>query len=116
MPTQTLSLKHLASVQLILGTVVALAVAWLWSFRLGASIGIGAGLMIFNVMLLGWSWQRLIAKKSVALTVLLIVIKYAVLLGSIYFMARTDWFSAVGAGLGIVSFVMAAVVYAAISF
>ena len=80
--------------------------------QLGASIAVGAGLMLFNVIILGWSWHRLIAKKSIAWTVMIIVIKYAVLLGSIFYLARMNWFSLLGAGVGISSFMMAALILA----
>jgi hypothetical protein len=56
------------------------------------------------------------AKKSIAWTVMIIVIKYAVLLGSIFFLARTNWFSPLGAGLGILSFIVAAFILAVRSY
>lgn len=86
--------------------------SFLGGFQLGASIALGAGLMLFSVILLGWSWQRLIAKKSIAWTGVIIVIKYAVLLGSIVFFYRLEWFHPLGAGIGIASFVLAALMVA----
>ncbi|NJL24461.1 MAG: hypothetical protein HC902_04370 [Calothrix sp. SM1_5_4] len=44
--------------------------------------------------------------KTIAWTALILVSKYAVLLGSIYMLSVTDWFSALGAGLGISSFLI----------
>jgi len=111
MPT-TLSLKNLALIQLFTGAALALGAALFGRPQLGASIGFGAGLMLFNVILLGWSWRRLIEKKSIAWTVGIIVIKYAVLLGSIVYLARLEWFSPLGAGIGIGSFVFAALLFA----
>jgi hypothetical protein len=112
--TKTPSLKLLAAIQLALGTVISLFGLYFGSFQLGASIAIGSGLMLFNLIGLGWSWQRLMAKKSIAWTLVIIVIKYAVLLGSIFFLAREQWFSSLGAGLGISSFVLAALIMALI--
>ena len=109
-PNPTLS--QLALIQLLAGAGAAALAWWLDGFQLGASIAFGAGLMLFNVVVLGWSWRRLIAKKSIAWTVGIIVIKYAVLLGSIVFLARLEWFRPLGAGLGIASFVFAALVLA----
>jgi hypothetical protein len=112
--TKTPSLKLLAAIQLALGVVISLLGLGFGSFQLGASIAIGSGLMLFNLIGLGWSWQRLMAKKSIAWTLVIIVIKYAVLLGSIFFLAREQWFSSLGAGLGISSFVLAALIMALI--
>jgi hypothetical protein len=110
-----LSLKVLALIQLFVGAAAAGLGVCFYGVSLGASIGLGAGLMLFNLVLLGWTWKRLIAKKSIALTVGIIVIKYAILLGSIYYLAREDWFSPLGAGLGIASFMLAALILAIIS-
>lgn len=83
--------------------------------QLAASTLVGAALMLFNVIALGWTVDRMLAKKSIAWTVLIIVIKYAVLLGSIYILAQTAWFSSIGAGIGLVSFVLAILVFAMLS-
>jgi hypothetical protein len=114
--TKTPSLKLLAAIQLALGTVISLLGFWIGGLQLGASIAIGSGLMLFNLIGLGWSWQRLMIdpKKSIAWTLVIIVIKYAVLLGSIFVLAREPWFSSLGAGLGISSFVLAALIMALI--
>lgn len=111
MTTPTPSLKLLALIQLVLGAALA-ALAMLWNFQLGASMALGAGLMLFNLIGLGWSWHRLMAKKSIAWTILIIVIKYAVLLGSIFYLARQEWFNPLGAGLGISIFMVAALIMA----
>jgi len=114
MLTANPNLKQLALLQFLLGAAFAGLGVYFSGPRLGASIAFGSGLMLFNLVALGWSWQRLMAKKSIAWTVLIIVIKYAVLLGSVYYFARTDWFSSLGAGLGVASFMFAALVLAAI--
>ncbi len=114
MPTQNPSLKQLAAIQLVVGAVIAGVASLASSLQLGASVAIGASLMLGNLVLLGWSWQRLMDKKSIAWTVAIIVIKYAVLLGSIVFFARTAWFSPLGAGIGIASFMISALVLAGI--
>ena len=116
MSTQNPSLKQLALIQLVVGLGLAAGAAELHSLQLGASIAVGASLMLGNMIALGWSWQRLMDKKSIAWTVLIIVIKYAVLLGSIVFFARTTWFVPLGAGIGIASFMIAALIMAAIHY
>lgn len=113
MKTSVPSLKQLAAAQIFVGALLAGGAGWIWGFQLGASIAIGAALMMGNMLILGWSWRRLFDKKSIAWTVLIIVIKYAVLLGSIFYLGRTKWFNPLGAGIGISSFMLAALVLAA---
>jgi hypothetical protein len=93
--------------QLASGALFALGAAMLSGPLLAASTAIGAGLMWFNLVILNWSWWRLLSKKSIAWSVIIIVIKYAALLGSVFILARTRWFDSFGAGLGIASFVPA---------
>lgn len=112
MQIRTPKLRHLLAIQLLVGTLMAGAGAYFGNARLGASIAFGAGLMLVNVFLLGWSSNRLIAKKSIASTTGIIVIKYAVLLGSIGYVWRMDWFHTLGVGIGIASLVVSALVMA----
>jgi hypothetical protein len=96
--------------------VFGAAGTWLGGVQLGASIAVGGVLMLINLVLLAWSWLRLMEKKSIAWTVLIIVIKYAVLLASVFYFIRLDWFVPIGAGFGISSFVVAALIMAAMSY
>jgi hypothetical protein len=108
--------KQLAALQLLIGLIVTGIAGWLSGVQLAASIAVGAGLMLLNLSVIAWSWQRLMDKKSVAWTTLIIVIKYAVLLGSIVFFARTEWFNPLGAGIGIATFMISALILAGIYF
>jgi len=112
--SQIPNLKLILILQLAAAAVVSGAAFYFGGARLGASTLAGAVLMTANLVLLAWSWARLMSKKSIAWTVAIIVIKYAVLLSSIYFLAQTPWFSPVGAGLGIASFLMAALALAVV--
>lgn len=102
----------MAVTQLAVAILIGGAIAAIWGVSLGASFVVGAALMLANLGLIAWSSWRLLTKKSIAWTVLIIVIKYAVLLGSIVFFARTDWFSSLGAGLGVASFLIAILIAA----
>lgn len=106
------NLRALFLAQVGLALVLGGIVAAIWGVSLGASFVVGATLMLANLGLIAWSSWRLLTKKSIAWTVMIIVIKYAVLLGSIVFFARTDWFSSLGAGLGVASFLIAALIAA----
>jgi hypothetical protein len=106
------ALKVLFLVQIVVSVAGTGLFTFIYDPQLGASYAIGATLMTANLALLAWSSWRLIAKKSIAWTVMIIVIKYAVLLGSVVYFARASWFSSFGAGLGVASFVLAALVSA----
>ncbi len=103
-----LYLRQLVLIQLGIGLVISALTAALSSPSLGVSVMVGASLIASSVALLGWTMNRVLAKKSIAWTVSIIVIKYAVLLGSIPLLMRTNWFSPIGAGIGVASFVLAA--------
>lgn len=112
MTTLTQNLKLLALTQLLVGALLSPVLGFFGSFQLGASFAMGAGLMLLNVGLLAWVWWRILTQKTIAWTLIVIVIKYAVVLGTIYDLARREWFNPVGAGLGIASFIIAALVTA----
>jgi hypothetical protein len=103
-----LSLKSLVAIQFFLGAAFAAAVAWLFGLQLGASFGVGALLMLSNLLVLGWVWSRILAKKSFALTLLIIVVKYTFLLGAIFVLTQTAWFHVISGGLGMATFIMTA--------
>lgn len=106
------SLRLFLILQFLIGGLLALSGTRLGSPQLGASIGAGAALVLLNTALIGWIWRRLMAQKTIAWTMLVIVIKYAVLLTSIYYLTRLDWFNPIGAGVGISSFMLAALALA----
>lgn len=108
------NLKILALLQAAVGLVAALAVGWLSTPERGVSFAVGAGLMLANLLVLAWTSWRALAKKSIAWTSLIIVLKYAVLLGSIWYLSRTSWFNSLWAGLGVTTFVIAALIAAII--
>ena len=115
MLTQPQNLRFLILIQTAVGLVLALASGVFGNLQLGASIAIGSTLMLLSVLVHGWTWYSLLAKKSIAWNVLIIVIKYAVLLGSIFYLARTEGFSVLGVGLGIASFMVATLILALIN-
>jgi hypothetical protein len=102
---KALTLRNLLTFQ---GTIAALGVGlvtWVGGVQPGASYGIGAGLMLANLFFLSWVWNRLIDKKAIAWTAVLIVIKYTVLLGAIFLLSQKAWFHVLSAGLGMVTLI-----------
>jgi hypothetical protein len=99
-------------IQAAVGIVCAALVFYFGDSRLAASLLLGVANMTFLLVMLGWSIHLMLEKKSIAWTVSIIVIKYAVLLGSTYILAQASWFRAVGYGVGLSSFVVAALIFA----
>lgn len=114
-PKPLRNLSRLAFIQLLFAVLGSGVVGYLWGFHQGASFAIGAALMLGNMIGIGWAWWRVITQKTIAWTVLIIVIKYAVLLSSIFYLGREPWFNVALAGAGITSFLLAALVWAVTS-
>jgi hypothetical protein len=112
MMVRRVNVKHLILIQLFLTLGLALGGWWWRSAAMGASIAVGGGLMLINLSMASWIWARSFDKKSIAWTSMIIVIKYAVLLASVVIVARLDWFSPLGTGLGVVSFTFTALIVA----
>lgn len=108
-----LSLKTLIATQFALGAALTAIVWWLFGPQLGASFGVGAALMLGNLLVLAWFWSRILAKKSFALTVVIIVVKYTFLLGAIFVLTQTAWFHVLSGGLGMATLIMTALVQVA---
>ncbi|MBX3020489.1 MAG: hypothetical protein KF799_02330 [Bdellovibrionales bacterium] len=111
-PAPVRSLSRLAVAQMLVGALGTLLIGLFAGLHQGASFGAGAALMLGNMVALAWGWWRVITQKTIAWTVLIIVIKYAVLLSTIYFLARAPWFNVALAGFGVTSFVLAALLWA----
>jgi hypothetical protein len=103
-----LSLKSLIATQFALGAAFTAAVTAFGGPQLGASFGAGALLMLGNLLVLAWFWSRILAKKSFAWTVVIIVVKYTLLLGAIFYLTQTAWFHVLSGGLGMATFIMTA--------
>lgn len=108
------NLKWLFAFQFFFGVLFALLACLFGSVQLGASLAFGAGLMVLNLGLLSWSTWRMFTKKSIAWTSAVIVIKYAVLLGALFYFSQTGWFDLFGVALGIASFLIAVLALAAV--
>ncbi len=103
-PAQVLTLKSLFIGQCLCALALTLFVHAIWGLRPSASFVLGYGMMLANLVLLAWIWGRILSKKPIAWTVMIIVIKYTVLLGAIYLMSQAAWFHVVSAGLGMAAF------------
>ena len=107
--------KRLAIAQVLIGVFGAAGFAAVYGPASGASFLVGTLIMLTTVVSLAWIGWRVFTQKSVAWTVVGIISKYAVLLGSIYSLTRTAWFNVAAGGLGIASFVIPALVTAVLT-
>ncbi len=85
----------------VIGTLLSYLVS---GFDASLSFAVGAALSLINVILLNFSWKSILRKKRIALSVGVIVIKYAILGFIIYKIASKpllllNWFCF---GLGII--------------
>lgn len=71
-----------------------------------ASYLAASGLMLINVGLLYWVWQRCLQKKLVALAILIIVFKYAILGWIVYRLLSSSWLDIVWFSMGIGSLIL----------
>lgn len=113
-PVGPLNLKNLLAMQFLLGAVLTAAVYSGFGSQLGASFAIGAVIMLGNLLMLAWMWSRILEQKSIARTVVIIVVKYTVLLGAIFILTHKTWFHVLGAGLGMATFIMTALFHVAL--
>lgn len=106
------NLKLLFLIHLFIALVISGYLFVRHGFQLGASFMLGSGLAALSVGMVALSTWLTLAKKSIAWTVMIIVIKYAVLLGSIMILSHKSWFNSMGVGLGIASFIATALTFA----
>lgn len=59
--------------------IVTLAIYFLYAPHQALSFVVGAVLMLVNLLTIAWSWKNILAKKLIAWSVAIIVIKYAIL-------------------------------------
>jgi hypothetical protein len=91
-------MKLLLSFQLAL-TVLGTIMVWIFALEAaGLSFGAGASVTLFNLAVLVFGWPRILAQKQVALAILAIIFKFAIL-GCILYLAahspslQMGWFA-----------------------
>lgn len=72
----------------------------------------GATIILISVLLLGISWKLIFQKKLIALAVMIIVFKYAILGIIIFKLMKLPWFEPLWFALGVSSFILSALAYA----
>lgn len=75
------------------------------------SFGIGALIIMGNFILLGTGWKLVFRKKLIALSVLIIVFKYAILGVIIYHFVKQSWMQPFWFAVGVASMMGASLIY-----
>jgi hypothetical protein len=99
----------------VLVAAISCILLWLADRGTAASFAAGGALSFLNLLLLAYAWPRLLQKKQVALSIGVIVFKFAILGWIIYEVVtrklfQLGWFSA-GLALVIASTVLSALQY-----
>ena len=103
-------MKKLLGIQSGVCILGAILVFYINARQCAASYAMGSALILINLIFLTWVWSNILKKKFIALSVSLIVLKYA-LLGIVIYKIISDretdlaWFS-VGLGSLIISILL----------
>jgi hypothetical protein len=76
------------------------------------SFVVGSLTILLSFFLFGWGFGMIFQKKLIALAVVVIVFKYAILGIIIFKLVKALWFSPLWFSIGIASFVLSALIYA----
>jgi hypothetical protein len=104
-------MKRVLLFQGLLLAIGAVALYWCGPQQAAASYILGGFIVGGNFILLGSAWKMIFNKKQVALSVLIIVFKYAILGVIIYVLVNQKWLSPFWFAAGIASMMMASLVY-----
>lgn len=105
-------IKKIALLSLLTAIVAGLA-AWLFTKPEMALTGFAVHVMLILNMLGIWLiWSVVFEKKSVALGVVIIILKYPLLGYIVVQMSRQTWFNSIGVLIGFSSFVLSIVLAA----
>lgn len=105
-------MKLVVLIQFIVAVVGSLLVGYFCGAQQSYSFLIGAGLILLNFLLLGLAWKLIFAQKFVALSIGVIVFKYAILGIIIFKLVKNPWVSLLWFSMGVATFMIPAIAYA----
>lgn len=105
-------ISRFLGIHLVVSTLLTVPLAAFGGFSLAASFALGALVMGLSTATMAWTTARMMAQKTFALTAAIIVIKYAVLLGTLYYLSQTDWLRPFAVVCGVSSFMISALIFA----
>jgi len=117
-PTRRITLSHLKLFFIIQIAITAIGSIVLLEGRnaeSAASFAIGSGIILVNVLSLAFVFSRVIQKKLIALSISIIVFKYAILGIIIYKLLSLSWVDRIWLCAGLASLVVSALFFASVA-
>lgn len=105
-------MKNVLIYQMILTVVGGLLLAFFYAPQQALSFAVGSFIILTSFSFFGLGFGMIFQKKLIALAVLIIVFKYAILGIIIYTLVRLSWFDPLWFALGVASFMISALGYA----
>ena len=102
----------LATIQLVVTLLLAVAFSAFGTAQQALSCLSGGLLIWINWHFLGWSWWRILTKKSIALGASVIVLKYAILGIALIVVVRQPWLEILPLVVGISGLIPTILLYA----
>lgn len=104
-------MKRVLIFQVLLLALVGLGLHFYGARQEALSFIVGGFIVTGNFILLGTGWKMVFNKKLVALSVLIIVFKYAILGVIIYVVVKQNWLLPIWFAGGIASMMIASLIY-----
>lgn len=102
-------IKKIATLSVVTALVCGLATWFFGSGQMAFSGVITHLLLILNMLGIWLIWRIVFEKKSIALGVVVIILKYPLLGYLVVQMSRQSWFNSIGVLIGFISFVLSIV-------
>lgn len=109
-------MKAILSIQAILILTGSLLVLFFSAWQSALSFAAGSGLVLVNLLLLTYLWTAMLNKKLIALSLVIIVFKYALLAGLIYWIAKEGLLDLQWLSLGLATLVITSLVSRTVKF
>lgn len=103
-------MKAIIYIQASLIILGSLLVLFLKAWQPALSFGAGSSLVLVNLLLLTYLWTAMLNKKLIALSLLIIVFKYALLAGLIYWIAKQGLLDLFWLSIGLATLVITSVI------
>src|SRR5690242_19186661 len=105
-------LRSILALHAVISLAVTVFLGIFLSWQHASSFGLGAGLMGLNWWVIAQTWARVLGKKSIALAVSIIVIKWTLFGAICVVLARAHWVMPISLIIGISSVLVSALIVA----
>lgn len=105
-------MKLILIVQSLMTLFGGILLGYFYAAQHAISFMIGSFVILMSVFLLRLGYGLIFQKKLIALAIVIIVFKYAILGIIIFTLAKLTWFNPLWFSLGVASFILSAILYA----